>query len=68
MISYLTEFVYSCSSVGIVPDEKHIIAYLRKVNRIDLKDDFIRFCFYCWENKEEMIEKMLDESDLQFTD
>lgn len=58
MISLMYDFQNQCSKAGITPSERHIDAFLRKVCRMDLREDFIRFCFYSWENRMEVLERL----------
>lgn len=51
MIGYLYEFIGRCDNARVTPDEKHIDAFLNQYNRIDLRNNFIRFCFYNWEDR-----------------
>ena len=58
MISLMYDFQNQCSKAGIVPSERHIDAFLMKVCRMDLREHFIHFCFYSWENRMEVLEKL----------
>ena len=51
MMGVLLDFIGKCNSVNLTPSEKHIDAYLNGINRIDLRNDFIKFCFYSWEKR-----------------
>jgi len=51
MIGVLLDFIGKCNSVNLTPCEKHIDAYLMYVDRMDLRNDFIKFCFYSWEKR-----------------
>ena len=48
MIVLLTEFVLRCRKAGIVPNEKHIEAFLNSHNKIKYRETFIKLCFYHW--------------------
>jgi len=56
MISLLYEFCYKCDKAKIVPSEKEIDLFLRMVKREDLREYFILFCFYNWENRYKFLE------------
>jgi hypothetical protein len=51
MTSYLYEFIGKCDRAGITPDEKHIDAFLNQYNKFSLRENFIKFCFYNWEDR-----------------
>jgi len=59
MIGLLIEFVKRCDRANVTPYEKHIDAYLNSVDRYDLREKFIKFCFYNWENRDNKIEELL---------
>ena len=48
MTALVFEFIHKCDSLGVYPDESHITCFLTKVNKLEYKDNFIRFCFYHW--------------------
>ena len=58
MIALLYDFQNQCSKAGILPSERHIDAFLMKVCRMDLREHFIKFCFYSWENRMEVLGKL----------
>ena len=49
MDSLLYTFIYKCDKVNLLPSESHIDMYLKGCNRLDLRTNFIKFCFYNWE-------------------
>lgn len=65
MITLLYDFSNQCSKAGIVPSERHIDAFLMKVYRTDLREEFIKFCFYSWDNRMEVLDK-LTQLDLKY--
>jgi hypothetical protein len=58
MIGLLYEFCTKCDKAGVVPAEKEIDLFLRMVKRKDLREYFIKFCFYNWENRYIEINKL----------
>jgi hypothetical protein len=64
MISLILEFVHRCNKANVTPSDKEIDAYLMYVDRMDLKDDFIKFCFYNWEkrNDNDFINELINEA------
>ena len=58
MIGLLYEFCNKCDKAGVVPAEKEIDLFLRMVKRKDLRKEFIKFCFYNWENRYIEINKL----------
>ena len=55
MIGLLYEFCQKCDKMGITPAEKEIDLFLIMVNREDLREYFIDFCFYNWEKRYEYL-------------
>jgi len=51
IIQLLYEFCYKCDKDKLIPSEKEIDLFLQMVKRDDLREDFIKFCFYNWENR-----------------
>jgi hypothetical protein len=51
MIGLLYEFCVKCDKQKVTPSEKEIDLFLRMVGKEDLREDFIKFCFYCWESR-----------------
>lgn len=62
MIEIILDFIGKCNANNITPDEKHIDAYLNVINRLDLRDNLIKFCFYNWEerNNTNFINRLID--------
>ena len=62
MINLIIEFIARCNSVNITPAEREIDAYLMSVDRLDLRQHFIKFCFYNWEkrNDENFINNLIE--------
>lgn len=56
MIGLLYEFCINCDKARVTPAEKEIDLFLRMVGREDLREYFILFCFYNWENRYEFID------------
>lgn len=54
-LTLLLEFVGKCDRAGITPNEKHIDAFLNSIDRYDLRINFIKFCFYHWENRRNIL-------------
>jgi len=51
VIGLLYEFCQKCDKMGITPAEKEIDLFLNYINKKEYREDFIRFCFYNWENR-----------------
>ena len=60
MITLLYDFSNQCSRMKVTPSEKHIDAFLMKVDAMQYRNHFIQFCFYHWENKFFVLERMLE--------
>jgi len=62
MIGIILDFIGKCNENNITPSEKHIDAYLNVINRLDLRDNLIKFCFYNWEerNNTNFINRLID--------
>ena len=60
MICLLYEFCARLHKANVVPNDRIIELYLMSVQRLDLKDEFIKFCFYNWENKFDALEKIIN--------
>lgn len=58
----LIEFVLRCKRANVTPSEKEIDVFLRVIGRMDLRESFIYFCFYCWHkvNNEGFIDEMIE--------
>ena len=50
-IDILFEFIGKCNSVGMTPSEKEIDAFLISCDAVKERDNFIKFCFYNWERR-----------------
>lgn len=51
MINLLHEFCLRCDKAKVVPAEKEIDAFLMSANKLELREKFIKFCFYHWEKR-----------------
>ena len=62
MTALIYEFIHKCDSSKITPDESHIDWFLSNIDRMEYKDNFIKFCFYYWERRhdEKFITKILE--------
>jgi hypothetical protein len=58
MISLLYDFVNQCNERDVTPDDRHVKGFLKVVNREDLAEQFIKFCFYHWEDRMHMIQQI----------
>jgi hypothetical protein len=59
MTAQLADFINQCNKQNITPSERHIDYFLTTVNRLDLRNSFIHFCFYNWENRIAMLNKLM---------
>lgn len=57
----LKSFIKRCNNSNIVPNEKHIEAYLTTCNSLEMKETFTKFCFYFWDedNVKEALKSLL---------
>lgn len=60
MITLMYDFINQCEVLGYTPDEKHIDAFLKKADAMHHRNSFIKFCFYSWENRMEVMEKLVN--------
>jgi hypothetical protein len=51
MTALVFEFIHKCDSLGITPEQTHIESFLSKINKMQYRDNFIRFCHFHWENR-----------------
>lgn len=51
MMHFLYKFIRLCDSAKITPCERDIDAFLQNLDRLDLREKFIKFCFYNWEQR-----------------
>jgi hypothetical protein len=56
MIDLLYEFCLRCDKAKVVPAEKEIDAFLMSIDKWELREEFIKFCFYNWENRYEFLD------------
>jgi hypothetical protein len=47
----IRSFIARCDNEGVTPVERHIDAFLDIVKMQHLRCVFIKFCFYCWEDR-----------------
>jgi hypothetical protein len=45
----LEGFIGRCKRLKVVPDEKHIDVYLEQCNSLEMRNIFIKYCFYYWD-------------------
>ncbi len=60
MIGLMYDFINQCDKLGYTPDESHIDAFLNKVGAMEHRNKFIKFCFYSWDNRMEVMEKLIN--------
>jgi len=53
------DFIHQCDKLNYTPDEKHIDAFLKKADAMQHRNSFIKFCFYNWDNRMEVMEKLV---------
>jgi len=60
MITLMYDFINQCEVLGYTPDERHIDAFLNKTDSMQYRNSFIEFCFYHWEDRMEVMEKLVN--------
>ena len=60
MITLMYDFINQCEVLGYTPDERHIDAFLNKANAMHHRNSFIKFCFYSWENRMEVMQRLVE--------
>ena len=60
MITTLYDFINQCNRLKYTPDESHIDAFLSTINKEEYREDFIKFCFYNWENRMQVMDRLVE--------
>jgi hypothetical protein len=54
----LLEFVLKCNNHNITPSEQEIMSFLTVSNKVYLFNEWVRLCFYNWEEMVEEVKEM----------
>ena len=47
----LYDFIHKCNKANLTPSELEIDYYLMSINKINMRNDLIKFCFYHWNRR-----------------